>query len=130
VARVLVIDDDPAVRLVLQRNLEHAGFDVMTAEEGLGGLAAALAEAPDVVVLDLMMPNVDGFVVLDALRRDPRTSAMPVIVLTAVTAPGMKERCEEAGASLVMTKPFEPSKLAAGINAILTVGSGRSQPTP
>lgn len=124
--RVLVIDDDAAVRLVLQRNLEHAGFEVMTAEEGLGGLAAALGEAPDIVVLDLMMPNVDGFVVLDALQRDPRTAAIPVIVLTAVTAPGVRERCEEGGAALVMTKPFEPTMLAAGINAILTVASGRS----
>ena len=124
--RVLVIDDDDAVRWVLQRNLEHAGFEVATAEHGLEGLAMINQQPPDVVVLDLMMPVMDGFGVLDALRTDVTTAGIPVVVLTAMAAPDMQQRCEQAGASRVMTKPFEPSKLAAEINAVLA--SSASEP--
>jgi CheY-like chemotaxis protein len=120
--RVLVIDDDPAVRLVLQRNLEHAGFEVRTAEDGSGGIAAARSGAPDIIVLDLLMPDGDGFHVLDQLGRDPATATLPVIVLTAITEPGMKERCREAGAAHVMTKPFDPDALASEIQRIVEIG--------
>lgn len=117
--RVLVIDDDDAVRWVLQRNLEHAGFEVATAENGLEGLASIDDHPPDIVVLDLMMPVMDGFGVLEALQRNDRTPLIPVVVLTAMAAPDMRERCERAGARRVMTKPFEPSALAAEINDVL-----------
>jgi CheY-like chemotaxis protein len=126
--RVLVIDDDDAVRWVLQRNLEHAGFDVATAEHGLDGLALINEQPPDVIVLDLMMPVMDGFGVLDALRTDGRTAQIPVVVLTALAAPDMRDRCEQAGASRVMTKPFEPSTLAAEINALLATSA--TEPIP
>jgi two-component system chemotaxis response regulator CheY len=116
---VLVIDDDDAVRWVLQRNLEHAGFDVTTAVNGLDGVASIDDRAPDVVVLDLMMPVMDGFGVLEALQRDVRTARIPVVVLTAMAAPDMRARCEQAGARRVLTKPFEPSTLAAEINDVL-----------
>jgi CheY-like chemotaxis protein len=117
--RVLVIDDDDAVRWVLERNLEHAGFDVVTAEHGLEGVASVHEHAPDIVVLDLMMPVMDGFGVLAALQGDDRTARIPVIVLTAVSAPDIRQRCGQAGARGVMTKPFEPSALAAEINDVL-----------
>lgn len=117
--RVLVIDDDPGVRLVLQKNLEHAGFEVLIAEDGPRGLEAARLRAPDIIVLDLMMPHVDGFEVLRDLRLHATTSTLPVIVLTALTDPVVKERCRHAGADLVMTKPFEPGALASEITRIL-----------
>jgi len=116
--RVLVIDDDAGVRLILRKNLQHAGFDVETAEGAQQGLALTRDWSPDVIVLDLMMPHIDGFEVLSHLARDGRT-VVPVIVLTAMTAPDVKERCIRAGASLVMTKPFEPHTLAIEIERIL-----------
>jgi CheY-like chemotaxis protein len=112
--RVLVIDDEPAVRLLLQRNLEFAGFEVETAEDGARGLVALRHSAQDVVVLDLMMPHVDGFEVLRAIAADG-VGVPPVIVLTALSDPSVKTRCYEGGAATVMTKPFDPSALAAEV---------------
>jgi len=113
--RVLVIDDEPVVRALLQKSLEFAGFEVLTAADGSRGLATVRGEAPDVVVLDLMMPHVDGFEVLRQLQTDGSADAPPVIVLTALSDPSVKVRCLEAGAAGVMTKPFDPSVLAAEI---------------
>ena len=118
-SRLLIIDDDSAIRWVLQRNLEHSGFSVVTAENGLDGLSKIGESTPDLVVLDLMMPVMDGFGVLEALRSDPITSRIPVIVLTAVAATEMQARCLQAGARRVMTKPFEPSRLTDAINDLL-----------
>jgi len=116
--RVLVIDDDAGVRLILRKNLQHAGFEVETSEGAQQGLELSRDWRPDVIVLDLMMPHIDGFEVLDHLARDGQT-VIPVIVLTAMTAPDVKERCIRAGASLVMTKPFEPHTLASEIERLI-----------
>ena len=124
--RVLVIDDDPGIRVVLQRNLEHASFEVITAEDGPSGLTAARDQVPDVIVLDLLLPYADGFEVLRQLARDAATSALPVIVLTALTGPEVKDQCRKAGARYVMTKPFDPNALAAQIRLILAVPSTTS----
>jgi CheY-like chemotaxis protein len=127
--RILVIDDDAAVRWVLQRSLEHAGFDVMTAENGFEGIAMVDQSAPDAIVLDLMMPVMDGFAVLRALRENHLTATIPVLVLTAVTASEIATACEQAGAQRVMTKPFEPPVLAAAINALLAISTASSLPS-
>ena len=116
--RVLVIDDDAGVRLILRKNLQHAGFDVETAEGAQEGLERARDWGPDVIVLDLMMPHIDGFEVLHRLSGEGGT-VVPVIVLTAMSGADVKERCLRAGARLVMTKPFEPHTLAAEIERLL-----------
>jgi len=126
--RILVIDDDDAVRWVLQRNLEHAGFEVVTAENGLEAIAMVDQSPPDAIVLDLMMPVMDGFAVLRALRENRRTARIPVLVLTAVTATDVHERCAEAGAERVMSKPFDPPTLAAEINVLLSKSTASSVP--
>jgi DNA-binding response OmpR family regulator len=113
--RVLVIDDEPVVRALLQKSLEFAGFEVLTAQDGSRGLATVNDQAPDVVVLDLMMPHIDGFEVLRQLHVDGSAGAPPVIVLTALSDPSVKARCLEAGAAGIMTKPFDPSVLAAEV---------------
>jgi CheY-like chemotaxis protein len=119
VTRVLVIDDDEGVRFVLQRILEHDGFDVETAEDGEQGVIAARERLPQIIILDLMMPHVDGFQALEQLAEDERTVSIPVIVLTARAESSMRDRCMEAGAEVVMTKPFEPTSLAEQIARIL-----------
>lgn len=116
--RVLVIDDDAGVRLILQVNLQHAGYEVITAEGAPQGLELSRVWGPDVIVLDLMMPQVDGFEVLDHLAREGH-AAVPIVILTAMTASNVKERCIRAGARLVMTKPLEPHALASEIERIL-----------
>jgi two-component system response regulator RpaA len=117
--RVLVIDDEADVRLLYRVNLRHAGFEVLEADDGERGIAAALEHLPDVVVLDLMMPRVDGFDVLRALRSHEDAREMPVLVLTADSRSDHHRRCYELGADDVMTKPFLPDALMRGLSRML-----------
>jgi two-component system alkaline phosphatase synthesis response regulator PhoP len=117
--RVLVIDDEADVRLLYRVNLRHAGFEVLEAEDGERGIDAALEHLPDAVVLDLMMPRVDGFEVLRVLRAHPDASEMPVLVLTADSRSDHHRRCYELGADEVMTKPFVPDALTRGLSRML-----------
>jgi two-component system chemotaxis response regulator CheY len=119
VARVLVIDDEPDVRWVLRLSLERAGHEVLLADDGLRGVALAQRQRPDAIVLDLMMPVMDGYGVLDALNRDRRTQRVPVLVLTAKALPEEQTKVTDAGARRFMTKPFEPVELASALEAML-----------
>jgi CheY-like chemotaxis protein len=82
-ARVLVIDDEPDVRWLIRMSLERAGHEVIDAEDGLRGVALAQRQRPQIIVLDLMMPVMDGYAVLEALAKDDRTASVPVVVLSA-----------------------------------------------
>lgn len=114
--RVLVIDDDAGIRLVVRMYLQQHGFEVVVADNGLDGLAWAQAQPPDAIVLDLMMPVVDGFQVLAQLREDRRTKDVPVVVLTALPAAAVHERVRILGADEVVTKPFHGDDLVAAIH--------------
>jgi DNA-binding response OmpR family regulator len=120
-ARVLVIDDEPDVLLLCRVNLQHAGHEVLEAGDGEGGLALAVGELPDAVVLDLMLPLMDGYGVLAALRADERTRAIPVLVLTAKAQREDRVRCWEEGASEYMTKPFSPAALSATLTQLMAM---------
>jgi CheY-like chemotaxis protein len=122
VARVLVIDDEPDVRWLLRLSLERIGHEVLLAEDGLRGVAMAQRQHPDAMVLDLMMPVMDGYGVLDALAKDGRTSEVPVLVLTAKAIPSEEERVTHAGARRFVTKPFDPLDLARELDLLLTPG--------
>lgn len=110
-SRVLVIDDEPDVLLLCRLNLQHAGHEVIEAQEGARGLMMARTEHPDVVVLDLMLPWVDGYQILAALQEDVATRDLPVVILTAKTQVEDRVRCWEDGASEFVTKPFPPEEL-------------------
>ncbi|HSL10321.1 MAG TPA: response regulator [Actinomycetota bacterium] len=118
-SRVLVIDDDPDLGRVVRRVLELEGYDVVLSDDGLRGLAAAQRQRPDAIVLDLMMPVMDGFQVLAELRADPRTRDIPVVVLSAVALEDTRERVEAAGASAFLTKPFEPQELSRALTSMI-----------
>jgi CheY-like chemotaxis protein len=118
-ARVLVIDDEPSVRHIVRFSLEAHGHEVITAEDGQRGVAMARRQHPDVIVLDLMMPVMDGHMVLDALRSDASTEHVPTVVLTAVAQASTRERCTEQGAAAVMTKPFDPGELVRQVGAVV-----------
>ncbi len=118
-ARILVVDDEPDVLLLCRVNLQHAGHDVMEASDGEQGLALALSEVPDAIVLDLMLPLMDGYGVLDQLQADERTRTIPVLVLTAKAQREDRVRCWEQGASEYMTKPFSPVALSAALTELL-----------
>ena len=128
--RILVIDDDPAISELVSINLEMAGYDVNQAEDGIKGQALAVQLQPDLVMLDLMLPKVDGFTVCQRLRRDDRTSDIPVLMLTALGQTQDKVEGFNAGADDYLSKPFEPKELLLRINAILRRVPVEAQPDP
>jgi len=120
-ARLLVIDDEPDVLLLCRVNLQHAGHDVLEASDGEHGVALAVDATPDAIVLDLMLPAMDGYEVLAALRSDVRTRTIPVLVLTAKAQREDRVRCWEEGASEYMTKPFSPAVLSSTLEQLLAM---------
>jgi two-component system OmpR family response regulator len=123
--RILVVDDDPDIRHVAALGLSRVGgFAVVEAASGEEALAlAALAPQPDAVLLDVMMPGLDGPDTLARLREDPRTAAIPVVFLTAKALKSETGRLRGLGACGVLTKPFDPMRLAADLRAILARSS-------
>jgi len=116
---ILVIDDEADLIELVRYNLSKEGFEVSAALDGETGLAAARRGVPDVVVIDLMLPGIDGLEVCRALRADDRTAHIPVIMLTAKNAESDRVVGLEIGADDYMTKPFSPRELAARIKAVL-----------
>jgi DNA-binding response OmpR family regulator len=115
--RILVVDDDPAVTSVLRRGLSYEGFVVDTAASGSEGLATARNHSPDLIILDIMMPDLDGFEVLKRIRlADPR---LPVLMLTAKDAPADQVHGLESGADDYVIKPFTFEVLLARVHALL-----------
>jgi DNA-binding response OmpR family regulator len=114
--RVLVVDDEPTVREVVQQYLEREGYRVQVATDGPGALAALAAEAPDLVVLDLMLPGVDG---LDVCRQVRAKGSTPIIMLTAKGHESDRIVGLELGADDYVVKPFSPRELVARVRSVL-----------
>jgi Response regulators consisting of a CheY-like receiver domain and a winged-helix DNA-binding domain len=117
--RILVIDDDAAIAELVAINLEMAGYEVTHAEDGIKGQALAIQMLPDLIVLDLMLPRVDGFTVCQRLRRDDRTADIPVLMLTALSQTQDKVEGFNSGADDYLTKPFELEEMLARVRALL-----------
>jgi two-component system response regulator RpaA len=117
--RILVIDDDPSISELIAINLEMAGYDVSKAGDGVKAQALTVQLIPDLIVLDLMLPRVDGFTVCQRLRRDERTSDIPILMLTALSQTQNKVEGFNAGADDYMTKPFEIEEMLARVRALL-----------
>ena len=117
-ARVLVIDDEPDVLLLCRVNLEHAGHQVLVATDGEQGIALARAEHPDVIVLDIMLPTMDGYDVLEGLADHEDTREVPVLLLSARARREDKVRGLRAGAIRYVTKPFMPSTLTDDVQLL------------
>ncbi len=113
--RVLVVDDSAPIRELLAVNLELEGFEVRCAADGRAGLELARAWRPDVVTLDVVMPDLDGLAVLTELRADGATCAIPVLMLTGRAQPADRDRAEALGADGYLAKPFEPAELVAAV---------------
>ena len=126
-ARILVVDDDPNVAEVVGRYLEREGFVVTTVGDGRQGLDLALADPPDLVVLDLMLPGLDG---LEVCRRLRALAPVPVIMLTARGDESDRVIGLELGADDYVAKPFSPRELVARVRAVLRRASGPLAPGP
>jgi two-component system phosphate regulon response regulator PhoB len=117
--KILVVDDEPDAVELVEFNLKGAGFDVVTAGNGEEALKKARSFAPDLILLDLMLPEVDGLEVCKILRRDPATSAVPIIMLTAKAAELDRVLGLELGADDYVTKPFSPRELVLRVKNLL-----------
>ncbi|MCW2616806.1 MAG: response regulator [Frankiales bacterium] len=119
--RILVVEDDPSVRALLVADLELAGHEVEAVEHGTAGLASVAASTPDAVVCDVMMPEVSGWDVVRTLRADERWKRLPVVLLTARDTTDDVRHGYEAGASLVLSKPYDAGKLDEVLTALVSM---------
>ena len=115
-----MVDDQPALRRLMDVVLSEAGFEVQLAEGGAEALEAVRAAPPEVCVLDVMMPRVNGWEVLEALRADPATEDLPVVMLTAKGDPRDRLRGWELGCDAYLPKPFDPPDVVNEVMAVLT----------
>lgn len=118
--KVLIIDDEDDIRSVAALSLGIlGGLEVVEADSGKEGVSKAASEQPDVILLDMMMPGMDGPSTLAALRQNNDTNTIPVIFLTARAMHNEVERLKQMGAKGILTKPFDPTSLAAQVRSIL-----------
>jgi DNA-binding response OmpR family regulator len=116
---VLVVDDDPVILKLLEVNFEMEGFTVLTAKDGEEGIEVARSEQPDLIVSDIMMPKKSGLELVIDLKSDPRTSEIPIILLSAKAQNADVRSGMDAGADDYVTKPFEPLDLVDRVNRLL-----------
>jgi len=117
---ILYIEDDPANRILVRRVMEAQGYRVLEAENGMQGLEIAKREQVGAILVDIHMPEMDGFEVMACLRAMPQTASVPIIALTAMVMKGDRERTLEAGCSGYIQKPIDVDLLPEQVAAVLT----------
>src|SRR5579862_4530387 len=115
--RVLVVDDESDFIQLLKYNLENQGFDILAAGDGMEALNVARRESPDVVLVDLMLPDIDGFSVCEILRSQPSTSKVPIIVVSALDGEYVRSRGIQAGVACSFKKPVDMKVLGESIRS-------------
>lgn len=115
---VLAVDDSRTMRDMLRLALTSEGFDVHLAEDGVDGLETLKGISPDVIITDINMPNLDGFGFIDGVRNGDQKISTPILVLTTESAPELKQRARNAGATGWIVKPFDKDKLVAAIRRV------------
>jgi len=124
--RILIVDDDPEVVELLQVILTGAGYTTLTASTGEEALTKAQQSTPDLIILDLLLPEANGFTVCEHLRRHPATASVPIMILTGLPGELPRLAAGEAGADAYVRKPFEIQELVSQVAALLL----QSQPFP
>jgi DNA-binding response OmpR family regulator len=122
--RVLVVDDEPNILLSLEFLMQQAGFEVTTAEDAEQAQALISRQVPDLILLDISLPGMSGFDLLEQLRADEATRSLPVVMLTAHGREVEKEKGMALGASDYITKPFSTRELVSRVQALLESGNG------
>lgn len=123
-AKILAVDDEPELTDLMQYHLVRAGHDVTTAANGWEAIACVRANRPDIILLDLMLPDLDGFGVCEILRRDPQTATIPIVIVSAWSSPDSRNLGLELGALDYLTKPFSPQELVERVNRLVHARAG------
>jgi two-component system, cell cycle response regulator DivK len=117
--KVLVVDDDFDTRTIWQTALEHHGYTVFGAQDGPEGITLAQHQVPDVIVMNVSMPKLDGLSATTLLRQDPRTAAIPIIACTGFVREDGGDRAEDAGCDAYLEKPCEPSRVVEEVQRFI-----------
>ena len=124
-ARILVVDDEPAIPRIIRLLLEPQGHEVLVANDGSRGFAMAQRQVPDLIVLDLMMPVMDGTWLLKMLRGSEPTASMPVMVLSARSDDETQHQCEAFGVQTYLQKPFQAEELIGAVENLIASSAHR-----
>ncbi len=122
--RILLVEDDPSTIDVMQHELEFLGYEVTVAKNGVEGVEMAISELPDLIVMDIRMPKMDGLRATSLIRDNPKTKSIPILAATVNALPGDREKCLEAGCDGYIAKPFTHRELGAAIKKLLQEFSG------
>lgn len=126
--KILVVDDEPFMLRLMEIVLERGGYALLKAANGSEALEIAAREHPSLVVMDAMMPKMDGLTALRILKQDPATQSIPVIILTANPSKFTKDEAVSSGATVFLTKPFSPTQLLAEARRLVTKPSAETPP--
>jgi len=124
--KILLVEDHPANVEMLTMGLEFLGYAVTVAGDGNEAVEMAASQLPDLIVMDILLPNMNGLEAASRIRSNPKTKAIPILAATALAMPGDMEKCLESGCDAYLAKPFTPKQLAAAIEKLL---KDRSEPS-
>lgn len=117
--KILVVEDDPATLRLVDYTLRHEGYQVLTASNGLEGIRKAHNEAPDLIILDVMLPGMDGFEICHSLRSEPDTAQLPILMFSAKAQEIDKDTGLKVGADDYLAKPADPSEIVSRVGKLL-----------
>ncbi len=120
--RILLVEDDSGTIDVMQAELKFLGYEVIVAENGLKAVEIAASELPDLIVMDIRLPKMDGLQATSLIRADPKTKNIPILAATVNALPGDREKCLEAGCHGYIAKPFTHKELGTAIQKLLKTG--------
>jgi CheY-like chemotaxis protein len=117
--RILLVEDNPATIDVVQKELEFLGYDAITADTGDKAVEMAATHLPDLIIMDISLPGMDGLQATALIRKNPKTQAIPVLAATARALPGDREKCIQSGCTDYIAKPFTHRELGSALKKIL-----------
>ncbi|MBI2989104.1 MAG: response regulator [Deltaproteobacteria bacterium] len=124
--RILLVEDEPATIDLMQQQLEFLGYEVTVAKNGLEAVERAASGLPDLIVMDIRMPKMDGLQAASRIRKNPKTQTIPILAATAKALPGDREKCLAGGCDGYIAKPFTYKELGAAIRKLLKEPSEQS----
>ena len=117
--RILLVEDNPATIDVVQKELEFLGYDPLIADNGEKAIEMAAAELPDLIIMDISLPRMDGLEATAMIRKNPKTESIPILAATARALPGDREKCLQSGCNDYIAKPFTHRELGAALKKLL-----------